>query len=175
MTEVLLTFSGPVNSTEADQIGTYRLATPGKGGSYTAKNAGIIKLNLAVYTGATDTVALMPVKPFALTKPVQLLVYGTGARRLQDSYRRPIDGDHNGVAGGNAIAILSKGGTTIDALPLARPFGPSARLTAVDAIIERENLAVRLRPHIGRPIHNGTEPEPAPSAAGSDERLGVAC
>ncbi len=81
VTEVLLTFSDPVNAIEADQVGTYRLATPGKGGSYTAKNAGVIKLKSAVYTDATDTVALTLAKPFAITKPVQVLVYGTGARR----------------------------------------------------------------------------------------------
>ncbi len=77
VTEVLVTFSGPVNSAEADQIGTFHLATPGKGGSYTAKNAGVIKLKSAVYTSGNDTVALTPTKPFALTKPVQLVIYGT--------------------------------------------------------------------------------------------------
>ena len=143
VTEVLVTFSGPVNSTEADQLGTYRLATPGKGGSYTAKNARVIKLSSAVYTGAKDTVALTPGKPFALTKPVQLLVYGTGPTALKDSDGRVIDGDHNGVAGGNALAILSKSGATITALPLAGPSGPAARLAAVDAVIEREDLAAR--------------------------------
>jgi len=143
MTEVLLTFSGPVNSTEADQIGTYRLATPGKGGSYTVKNAGDITLKSAVYTGAKDTVAITPAKPFALTKPVQLLVYGSGPTALKDTYGRLIDGDDNGVAGGNAIAILSKAGATIAAVPQARPSGPDARLAAVDAVIERESFAVR--------------------------------
>ncbi len=103
VTEVLVTFSGPVNSTEADSTATYHLATPGKGGSYTAKNAGIIKLRSAVYSGATDIVALTPVNPFTLTKPVQLLVYGTGATTLKDIYGRPIDG------GNNLIAILSRG------------------------------------------------------------------
>ncbi len=143
VTEVLLTFSGPVNSTEADQTGTYHLDTPGKGGSYTARNAGIIKLNSAVYTVAKDTVALTPAKPFALTKPVQLLIYGAGTTGLKDTYGRYIDGDHNGVAGGNAIAILSKAGANIDAVPLNRPTGPAARLAAVDAVIERENPALR--------------------------------
>ncbi len=114
VTEVLVTFSGPVNSTEADQTGTYRLAQPGKGGSYTAKNAKVITLKSAVYTGVKVTVALTPVKPFALKKPVQLLVYGTGATELKDSYGGPIDG------GKNAIAILSAGGATIEAIALGR-------------------------------------------------------
>ena len=64
--------------------------------------------------------ALTPKKPFALTKPVQLLVNGLAPSGLQDSYGRYIDGDHNGTAGSNAIAILSKKGVTVDAVELVR-------------------------------------------------------
>ena len=143
LTEVLVTFSGLVNATEADQTATYRLATPGKRGSYTAKNAGILKLRSAVYTGATNTVALTLAKPLTITKPVQLIVYGTGPSALSDSFGRDIDGGHTGVAGSNTIAILSKGGATIDAITLAPDSdgGPAARLAAVDAAVESENLA----------------------------------
>jgi len=98
VTEILVTFSGAVNVGEDDSINTYRLATPGKKGSYTAKNAGIIKLKSAFYTASNRQVALTPKMPFALTKPVQLLVYGTGASGLQDAEGRLIDGDHNGTA-----------------------------------------------------------------------------
>src|ERR1017187_9346071 len=102
VTEVDVIFSGAVNSLEAASLATYRLATPGKKNSYTAKNAGIIKLKNAVYNASNNTVALTPKKPFALTKPVQVLVYGTGPTALQDSDGRDVDGDHNGTAGGNA-------------------------------------------------------------------------
>jgi hypothetical protein len=143
VTQVLVTFSGPVNATEADSVGTYRVAIPGKGGSYTAKNAKIIKLKSAAYNGITDTVALTPTKPFALTKPVQLVVYGTGPTALQDSYGRAIDGDHNGTPGGNAVAIISRRGVTIDAVSLAQTGGQQFRpaLTMVDALLERNALA----------------------------------
>ena len=40
VTEVIITFSGAVSSAEAGHTGIYRLATAGKHGSYTAKNAG---------------------------------------------------------------------------------------------------------------------------------------
>jgi len=142
VTEVFVTFSGAVNMAEADSIKTYRLATPGKKGLYTAKNAGIIKLKSAVYNGSSDTVALTPKKPFALTKPVQLLVYGTGASGLQDAEGRLIDGDHNGTAGGTAVAILSKKSVTIDAVEQAQT--KPAQLTSaavVDALLANGELA----------------------------------
>ncbi len=45
-----------------------------------------------LYTASSNTVALTPKKPFALTKPVQLLVYGTGptcpSRRPRPRHRR---------------------------------------------------------------------------------------
>jgi hypothetical protein len=140
VTEILVTFSGPVNMAEADSTATYHLATPGTGGSYTAKNAGIIKLSSAVYKSATETVALTPVKPFTLTKPVQLIIYGTGTHGLKDTYGRYIDGADNGAAGSNAVVILSSGGAKIEALTARRDFGLAARRAAVDALFESDEL-----------------------------------
>jgi hypothetical protein len=124
VTEVLVTFSGAVNAGEADRIATYRLATPGKKGSYTASNAGVIKIKSAASNAASHSVTLTPSKPFALAKPVQLTVYGTGPTALQDAFGRDIDGDHNGKAGGNAIAILSCSGPMLDTVVVRRrlPF-----------------------------------------------------
>jgi len=110
VTEVLVTFSDPVNAAEADQASTYCLATPAKKGPYTAKNAGFIKRKLARCSPATNQVALTPKKPFALTKPVQLLVYGTGKTALFDNYGQPIDG------GKNAMALPRRIGATITAV-----------------------------------------------------------
>ncbi len=49
VTEILVTFSRALDSQEADQTGIYRLAHPGKKGSYTARNAVVVKLRSAVY------------------------------------------------------------------------------------------------------------------------------
>ncbi len=143
VTQVLVTFSGAVNATDADRAGTYRLATPGKGGSYTAKNAGVIRLRSAVYNGNTDTVILTPSKAFALSKPVQLLIYGAGPTALQDSDGRLIDGNHDGQAGGNAVAILTRGGAKVDVVPLAQasPETINPEFAMVDALLERNALA----------------------------------
>ncbi len=139
--EVDVIFSGLVNASEADSLLTYRLATPGKKGSYTAKNAGVIKLKSAVYTASTSTVALMPKKPFTLTKPVELLVYGTGPNALEDAEGRLIDGDHNGTAGGNATAIIAKTGVTLDLVSLARTGGKGITASAIDDLLARGELA----------------------------------
>jgi hypothetical protein len=144
VTEINVTFSGEVNVDLADSIATYRLATPGKKNSYTAKNAGIIKLKNAIYTSSTNTVALTLKKPLVITKPVQLLILGTGPGGLQDAAGQLIDGDHNGTAGGNAIAILTKKSATVDAISLARtesrPF-LVAKSDVVDALLEHGDLA----------------------------------
>jgi hypothetical protein len=152
VTQVLITLSGAVNSGEADKIGTYRLVTPGTNGSYSAKNAGTIKIASATYNAARHAVTLTPSKPFPLTKPVQLTVYGTGPRALQDAYGRDIDGDHNGKAGGNAILILSRGGAVLDGVVVRRqlPIARRAALRrleplAVDALLERIEISALRR------------------------------
>ena len=100
--------------------GIYRLATPGKHGSYTARNAAVIKLKSATYTDLIHSVTLIPKKPFAFTKPVQLLIDGLAPSGLVDSIGRLIDGNHDGQPGGNAIAILSRGGVKLSAVEQAR-------------------------------------------------------
>src|SRR5262249_57694235 len=95
VTEVIVTFSGAVNPVEAQNPAIYRLTLPGKKGSYTAKNAKVIKLKSAVFNAANDTVTLIPSKPFAVTKPVQLQIKGQPPAGLQDGSGRFIDGDRN--------------------------------------------------------------------------------
>ncbi len=107
LTEIVVTFSGAVGADEAQQTGLYRLTTPGKHGSFTARNAGIIKLRSAVYSKANDTVALKPKNAFALSKPIQLQINGTPPSGLLDSFGRFING------GNNAVAVLAKSGVTI--------------------------------------------------------------
>ena len=63
---------------------------------------------------------LTPSAPFALTNPVQLVIGGNPPAGLKDVFGRFIDGDHNGKAGGNAIAVLSKSGVHVSAIALAR-------------------------------------------------------
>jgi hypothetical protein len=141
VTEIVVTFSGPVNASEADQTtGIYRLATPGKKGWYTAKNA-TINLRSAFYNPSTNPVALTPKKPFALTKPVQVQINGSAPSGLQDSYGRLIDGTHNGTPGGNAIAILGKNGVTVDAVELVRTHSqPTTTAAVIDALLELGEL-----------------------------------
>jgi cyclophilin family peptidyl-prolyl cis-trans isomerase len=111
---VVAVFSGALDFTEANNKAFYRMATPGKRGSYTAKNAGIIRIKKAVYTNGSDEVTLTPAKPFTLKKPVQFLIDGSAPSGLQDSLGRYLDAAETGQAGSNAIAILSKNNVTIE-------------------------------------------------------------
>jgi hypothetical protein len=142
VTEILVTFSGAVNAAEADSLATYRLATAGRHGSFTAKNSRIIKLKAAAYNAANDTVALFPRRPFALTKKVQLQVEGVPPAGLQDSAGRLIDGSHTGHPGSNAAIVLSSGGASIAAVPLGSTGVPNSMDAAtVDALLELDAFA----------------------------------
>jgi hypothetical protein len=146
VTQILVSLSGAVNATEAQTVGTYRLATPGKKGSFDAKNAGVIKLKSAVYNAATNTVTLTPKKAFALTKPVQLRVNGQSPSGLEDSVGRLIDGDRNGQPGGNAVALLRRGGVTISALTLRTAETTRANTSsAVDLLLLRGDIIDLIR------------------------------
>jgi hypothetical protein len=106
--EVLIGFSGGVNSAQAQNIAEYRLVKSGKLGPFTAQHAKLLKLRSAVYSGTSDTVTLTPKKPFALRKSVQLQVSGEPPSGLHDTLGRLIDGHHDGHPGGNAITVLHR-------------------------------------------------------------------
>ena len=113
VTQITVDFSGAVNVAEADSVAIYRLVLPGKRGSFTAKNARAIGLRSAVINAGNTEVTLTPKRPFALTKPVQLTVNGEPPSGLEDSEGRLIDGNHDGVAGGNGVAVLRLKGATL--------------------------------------------------------------
>jgi len=141
VTEILVTFSGAVNAPEADETGIYRLVTPGKHGSFTAKNAGSIKLRSAVYNAASDTVTLLPKKAFSLSQPVELTINGNPPPGVQATFGRLIDGDDNGTPGGDAAAVLRRSGVVTSAIALARSSGgPTLQAAAVDDLLERAEL-----------------------------------
>jgi cyclophilin family peptidyl-prolyl cis-trans isomerase len=141
VTEIGVNFSGAVNADQAQETGLYRLAMPGSKGSFTAKNARTIKLKSAVYNSVDDSVILIPEKPFALTKKVQLLVDGLPPTGLQDSEGRLIDGNHDGQAGGNAIAILSRSGVSSQSLVAPTAIGRSAaQADMIDVLVAQDEL-----------------------------------
>jgi hypothetical protein len=112
VTQINVMFSGQVNTDQADQTRTYRLAHPNRQGSYTARNAATVKLRSAKYNSATDTVALTPRMPLALkAQALQLLIDGSSPSGLQDIVGRYLAGD--GQAGSNAVVSISKNGVTI--------------------------------------------------------------
>jgi hypothetical protein len=135
VSEILVTFSGAVNAAEAQQTGVYRLVTPGKHDSFTAKNAGTVKLRSALYNAASNTVTLTPKKAVPLSKPVELTINGNAPSGLQDSLGRLIDGDRDGTPGGDAAAVLRRSGAVISAIALARSSRGPAPKAAVDAAL----------------------------------------
>ncbi len=146
-----MTFSGVVNAAEADNPAIYRLTLPGKKGSYTAKNAKAIKLRSADYDADDDTVTLIPTKPFALTKPVQLVIDGLPPSGLQDGSGRFIDGARTGTAGSNGVAILSRGGASVEAVAAGAAGGQAGGIMAiVDALFERNAFAGLTTAHRAR-------------------------
>jgi hypothetical protein len=142
VTGIVVDFSGGLNAAVAQATGIYRLVMAGKRGSFTAKNARVIKLKAASYNAANDTVTLVPRKPFALTKKVQLQVDGVPPSGLEDSLGRFIDGAHHGQAGSNAVVILSRGGVSLTALAVGSAGGAnSVSAATVDALLELDALA----------------------------------
>jgi len=112
VTGIVIDFSGAVMMTEAQSTKTYELIMANAGGFFTGSGTKVIKINKAFYNAADDEVTLKTAQ-FGLSnsKAVELVVYGTSPNGLQDSKGHYINGNHN------AVAVISKSGVTINAVP----------------------------------------------------------
>jgi hypothetical protein len=114
--EIVINLSGPVNAAQADALANFQLMGANARGSFTARNSTRIALRSAVFNPANDTITLIPRKAFALTRPVELTINGTSASGVQDSSGQLIDGDGDGTAGSNAVAVIRRNGVTLNPL-----------------------------------------------------------
>jgi hypothetical protein len=105
-TDIVITFSGALNSGDADFLGNYRLAAPGKGKKSKTYNK-VIHLNSAVYGRTQNVLTLQLNGKLSLTPPPQLRITAEG---IHDLYGRALDGNHDGQTGGEDVALLTKGG-----------------------------------------------------------------
>jgi hypothetical protein len=126
--EIVINLSGPVSAAQADALANYQLTGANAGGSLTARNSTRIALRSAVFKPANDTITLVPRKAFGLTRPVELTINGTSASGVQDSSGQLIDGDDDGTAGSNAVAVIRRNGVTLN--PLA-PVSSAATIPIV--------------------------------------------
>jgi Bacterial Ig-like domain (group 2) len=114
--EIVLTFSSGLDPDLAFDRGLYRLVIAGSQGSFTARNAMVVKVSKVNYFAASspDTVTIFPRAPFVLKRPVELTINGNSPSGLQDAEGRLIDGTGDGQPGGDAVAVLSKNAVNIE-------------------------------------------------------------
>jgi hypothetical protein len=152
LTEIVVDLSGPVNAAQADNVATYELTAANGKGSFTGRNSPVVRLRSAAFNPANDTVTLTLRKAFALTKPVELTVNGTAPAGLQDTSGQLIDGNGDGVAGGNAVIRITRAGATVN----PAVAGPS---TASHAASSRAARSI--------PVVNNTLPPTQPVLMGA--------
>jgi cyclophilin family peptidyl-prolyl cis-trans isomerase len=111
--QIVIDFSGPLNASEAIQRCHYRLALPGKYGSYTVRSARVVLLKKPVYDATLYTVTITPGRPLALNSKAELAIRGNPPNGLRDSQGNLIDGNDDGHPGGNAYVFLSSSGAIV--------------------------------------------------------------
>jgi hypothetical protein len=133
--EIVVNFSGPVNASEAENTGMYRLTMTGRNDSFIAKNAAVVKLASATYNAALDQVILKPRRPFTLARCVQVVIDGQQPGGLQDTYGRVINGDDDGEPGGDVVAMICRTPTGMDEMPGMSAAGSSIIVAEVTSMI----------------------------------------
>ena len=127
--EIVLQFSEALDSSTAQSINSYALATIPKNKRQKSKP---VQLSRATYNSSAFTVTLLTRKTLALNPPLELTVK---APSLLDALGRQLDGNDSGQPGANFTAVLSKAATKItSASALAQVGGLPSR--PVNAVLE---------------------------------------
>jgi hypothetical protein len=153
VSQLVVTFNGPVDASQADQLGLYSLSAADKRGSSTSRGLAALKLRSAV-SDANNSVVLTPSKPFALKNRVQLRFAGQSIDVAARS-GRPGAGAGRGHHGSVAVVVHPHGvAKSIAATPDSSGDRSPANPTAMDALLEQDQLAdlsATARSRRGRP------------------------
>ena len=114
--ELIVTFSGSLNSDDAGNLQNYTLDAPKKIKHRGAVYSRPVPLKSASYSPATNTVTLS-LRGNLPKGPLQLTI---NAARLLDSDGQELDGNGDGQPGGNYIAIFSGAGVIRTARAMAK-------------------------------------------------------
>ena len=114
VTQLDVTFSGPMSATQAGNTKFYRLGYPNPAGVLRAGNSGGARVRSAQYNATTDSVALTLNRPLALkARVLDLVIEGTSPSGIQDVVGRYLDGLGNGQSGSNAVVSITRSGVSI--------------------------------------------------------------
>jgi uncharacterized delta-60 repeat protein len=105
-TEIVIAFSGGLDSADADNLENYQLAAPGKG-KKSKTYSKHISLKSAMYSLVSGKLTLQVSGKLALSPAPLLRITAAG---ILDSTGRPLDGNGDGQPGGDYVALLTRGG-----------------------------------------------------------------
>jgi uncharacterized repeat protein (TIGR01451 family) len=143
---LVLSFSEGLAATGAASLANYQLVTAGRDGRFGSRDDRAIALASASHEATTNTVTLTTRRPLPLGRPYQLRVSG-GPGGLTDLAGNPLDGDGDGLPGGDALfrfdrsALVRASGTARSVRRLAG--------AAVDAVLARRAIEPTVK-HAGR-------------------------
>ncbi|HLH46248.1 MAG TPA: PKD domain-containing protein, partial [Acidimicrobiales bacterium] len=121
---IVLIFSGPLDPGSAGDLANYQVLDPGHDRRFGTRDDKRIALKKADYDATRHAVSLRPRRRLVISRALRLIV-STGPGHLRDASGRPVDGNNDGVPGGDIVSLLQK---TRGALrSLARPVGPRAQ------------------------------------------------
>ncbi len=106
-TRIVLRFSEPLDVTTAQDPANYRIIAPGKDGKFGTRDDTRIRVKSAVYDPASQTVTLRPRIRLNVHRRFQVTVGASVPHGVRDLKGRLLDGDRDGLPGGNYKTFLT--------------------------------------------------------------------
>ena len=139
-TQFVLTFNEALDPASATNLANYHLTVAFRNGRLARRE---VPLQSAVYNPILHTVTLTPVNQLNIHYHYQLTVSG-----VKDTCGQLLDGDRNGVAGGNFVTIITKQNYSPSV-----PAGPAPAALQASAWSQRfPRLAAGRQSHTGQSV-----------------------
>lgn len=127
-TVLVLSFSEAMDPVRAQNPAAYQILGPGRDRLLGTADDVIIPITRAIYNPLNQTVTLMPAVGLNVHLVYQLTVRGTGPFALTSATGKILDGDGDGVQGGDFVANIDRG-TLRGPAPVSVPAPQPARAT----------------------------------------------
>jgi subtilisin family serine protease len=160
VSKIIVHYSLPMNKAAATKLANFQVLVAGIDGRFGTADDKTIAISAASYNAAQKTVTLTPKSPLAQGQPFRVTLKGAG---LIDSKARALDGNRDGVAGGDFSLDIARG-TTISYLDqhgsqvtltlsgggtmelFLRPDGTAENLRLVGAVAGKSSLSATVQP-----------------------------
>lgn len=147
-TQLVLTFTGPLDPTTAQNVGNFTVLSPGRDGRFGTRDDVVMPIVSAAYNASNSSVTLLMGKKLDTHKSYRLTVNGTTTGGVAGPTGVLIDGNRDGQAGGDFVATVNSSTLADPVIAAVVPRGARQKVAAKSAVHAGPRVTTKWADHL---------------------------